>query len=158
MSVELTHARVVDALGRLRLGHVALRLDALLAEAARSQPAYLDFLAQVVDEEVAAKQRKRVAMGIQIAHFPAVKTLEEFDFRFQPAIDQKLVRELATGRFIASADNVLIFGPPASARPIWPSPSAAPRWKPGIRPCSCLRRRCWPDWPRPRARGSWPTR
>ena len=51
-------------------------------------------------------------MGIQIAHFPTVKTLEEFDFKFQPSIDQKLVRELATGRFIAGAENVLLFGPP----------------------------------------------
>ena len=51
-------------------------------------------------------------MGIQIAHFPAVKTLEDFDFKFQPSVDAKLVRELATGRFIASAENVLLFGPP----------------------------------------------
>ncbi len=109
---DLTHARVVDALGRLRLGHVAVRLDALLAAAARTQPTYLDVLASVVDEEVAAKQRTRVAMGIQIAHVPAVKTLEDFDVRVQPSIDQPLVRELATGRFIANADNVLIFGPP----------------------------------------------
>jgi hypothetical protein len=40
-----------------------------------------------------------------------VKTLEEFEFKFQPSIDQRLVRELATGRFISSAENVLIFGP-----------------------------------------------
>ena len=51
-------------------------------------------------------------MGIQIAHFPTVKTLDEFDFKFQPSIDAKLVRELATGRFIAGAENVLMFGPP----------------------------------------------
>jgi DNA replication protein DnaC len=51
-------------------------------------------------------------MGIQIAHFPAVKTLEEFEFKFQPSIDAKLVRELATGRFIAGAENVLMLGPP----------------------------------------------
>ena len=51
-------------------------------------------------------------MGIQIAHFPAVKTLEDFDFKFQPSIDHKLLRELATGRFIANAENVLRFGPP----------------------------------------------
>ena len=51
-------------------------------------------------------------MGIQIAHFPTVKTLEEFEFKFQPSVDQKLVRELATGRFIAGAENVLLFGPP----------------------------------------------
>src|SRR5438552_883865 len=50
--------------------------------------------------------------GIQIAHFPSVKTLEDFDFKFQPSIDAKLVRELATGRFIASAENALFFGPP----------------------------------------------
>jgi DNA replication protein DnaC len=51
-------------------------------------------------------------MGIQIAHFPAVKTLEDFDFKFQPSVDQKLVRELAVGRYVANAENVLIFGPP----------------------------------------------
>jgi DNA replication protein DnaC len=51
-------------------------------------------------------------MGIQIAHFPTVKTLEDFDFKFQPSVDQKLVRELAVGRYIAQAENVLVFGPP----------------------------------------------
>jgi DNA replication protein DnaC len=103
---------VAEHLLRLRLGRIAEQVDALLSEAARSQPTYLDFLDQVLREEVDAKQRKRVAMHIQIAHFPAVKTLEEFDFKFQPSIDQKLVRELATGRFIANAENVLVFGPP----------------------------------------------
>ncbi len=109
---DLVRARVADNLQRLRLGRIGERLDALLSDAARSQPTYLDFLDQILREELDAKQRKRVAMHVQIAHFPAVKTLEEFDFRFQPSIDQKLVRELATGRFIANAENVLIFGPP----------------------------------------------
>src|SRR5438046_4731832 len=62
--------------------------------------------------EVDAKQRTRVAMGLKIAHFPTVKTLDDFDFKFQPSVDQRLVRELATGRFLAQAENVLIFGPP----------------------------------------------
>lgn len=53
-----------------------------------------------------------VAMGIQIAQFPVAKTLDDFDFKFQPSIDAKLVRELATGRFIATAENVLLFGAP----------------------------------------------
>lgn len=109
---DLLHARVTDHLTRLRLGHVAERLDALLAQAARSEPTYLDFLDTILAEEVESKQRKRIAMGIQIAHFPAVKTLDTFDFRFQPSIDAKLVAELATGRFIAQAENVLVFGPP----------------------------------------------
>ena len=95
-----------------RFGCVADRLDALLSDAARKEPTYLDFLDGILRDELDAKQKKRVAMGIQIAHFPVVKTLDDFDFKFQPSIDGKLVRELATGRFIAQAENILLFGPP----------------------------------------------
>jgi DNA replication protein DnaC len=109
---EIVRARVEERLVKLRLGAVAERLDGILSQAARTEPTYLDFLDQMLGEETDAKQRKRVAMGIQIAHFPAVKTLEEFDFKFQPSIDQRLVRELATGRFVAQAENILMFGPP----------------------------------------------
>jgi DNA replication protein DnaC len=112
MSAEITRARVLENLGRLRLGRIVDQLDALLSDAARGEPTYLDFLDAILREEVGAKQRKRIAMGIQIAHFPAVKTLEDFDFKFQPSVDQKLVRELAVGRYVANAENVLIFGPP----------------------------------------------
>lgn len=109
---ELVRARVEERLLKLRLGAVAQRLDGILSQAARTEPTFLDFLDQILTEETDAKQKKRVAMGIQIAHFPAVKTLEEFDFKFQPSIDQKLVRELATGHFIAGAENILMLGPP----------------------------------------------
>jgi DNA replication protein DnaC len=109
---NLVHARVVDHLTRLRLGHIAERLDAFLSDAAKKDITHLDFLDGLLREEVASKQRKRIAMHVQIAHFPAVKTLDDFDFKFQPSIDQKLVRELATGRYVANAENVLVFGPP----------------------------------------------
>ena len=112
MTADLVHARVVAHLARLRLGHVAECIDALLSEAAKKDATYLDFLDRVLGEELASKQRKRISMHVKIAHFPTVKTLEEFDFKFQPSIDQKLVRELATGRYIANAENVLVFGPP----------------------------------------------
>jgi DNA replication protein DnaC len=109
---DLVHARVHDSLLRLRLGHVAERLDAVLSAAARDEPTYLHFLDGLLTEEIGSKQRKRVAMGIQIAHFPTVKALEDFDFKFQPSLDQKLVRELATARYVSQAENVLLFGPP----------------------------------------------
>ena len=109
---DIARARVEERLLKLRLGALAQRLDAILSHAARGEPTYLDFLDQILTEETEAKQKKRVAMGIQIAHFPTVKTLEEFDFKFQPSVDHKLVRELGTGRFIAGAENVLMFGPP----------------------------------------------
>jgi len=67
-------------------------------DAARKEPSYLDFIDQLLGEEIKSKQNKRVVMGIQIAHFPSVKTLDDFDFKFQPSVDGKLVKELATGR------------------------------------------------------------
>lgn len=109
---DLIHARVLDNLTRLHLGHVTERLDALLSDAAKKDATYLDFLDGLLTEELVSKQRKRISMHVKIAHFPTVKTLEDFDFKFQPSVDQKLVRELATGRFIANAENVLIFGAP----------------------------------------------
>ena len=102
----------MEQLTRLRLGYVADRLDAVLNDAARTEPTYLDFLDSILCQEVDSKQRKRVQMGLMIAHFPQARTLEDFDFRFQPSIDQKLVKELSSARFLSLAENVLIFGPP----------------------------------------------
>jgi DNA replication protein DnaC len=112
VSTDIVRARVLEHLGRLRLGRIAEQLDALLSDAARGEPTYLDFVDAILREEVGTKQRKRIAMGITIAHFPVVKTLDDFDFKFQPSVDQKLVRELAVGRYVANAENVLVFGPP----------------------------------------------
>lgn len=109
---DIVYARVQERLVKLRLGNVAVRLDALLSDAARLDWTFLHFLDQLLGEETAAKQRRRVAMGMQIAHFPGVKTLDDFAFDFQPSIDTKLIRELATGRFIARGENVLMLGPP----------------------------------------------
>ena len=51
-------------------------------------------------------------MKTKLAHFPFVKTLDQFDFAFQPAISERQIRELATLSFIANGENVLFLGPP----------------------------------------------
>lgn len=104
--------RVTRHMTRLKLVATRERLDALLQEAARKELGYLDFLDLVLSEEAQSKDLKRTRMGIQIAHFPVVRRLEDFDFSLQPSIDQKLIRELETGRFIANGENVLLLGPP----------------------------------------------
>ena len=104
--------RILAALKRLQLSHLRETLTAVLSEAAKQEWTYLEFLDQILRREVDAKQGKRVRMGMQIAHFPCVRTIEGFDFTFQPSADERLVRELSTGNFIAHGENVLIFGPP----------------------------------------------
>lgn len=109
---DLAHARVVERLDKLRLKYAAERLDALLADAAKKNMSFLAFLDDLLEHETTSKQRKRVQMGITIAHFPSVKTIEDFDFKAQPGVDKKLIGELETGRFVATHHNVLLFGPP----------------------------------------------
>ena len=104
--------RVMNMLKRLQLPHLRETLPALLSEAAREEWTYLDFLDRSLQREVDSKQGKRVRMGLQIAHFPSVRTLEEFDFSLQPSVDERLIQELATGNFLAHGEAILMFGPP----------------------------------------------
>jgi len=110
--IDPQEQRVFSALKRLQLPHLRDTLAAVLAEAAKEQWSYLEFLDRILRREVDSKQTKRVQMALQIAHFPCVRTIEEFDFSFQPSVDERLIRELTTAHFIAHGDNVLIFGPP----------------------------------------------
>src|SRR5262249_6171322 len=109
--------RVQEALKRLQLTHLREALPAVLSAAAPASSAYLESLDQVLGRELDAKQAKRVRMGLQVAHFPGVRTLEGFDFAVQPSVDERLVRELALGHFLAHGQNVLLFGPPGVGKP-----------------------------------------
>jgi DNA replication protein DnaC len=97
---------------RLRLYRVEAELTTLLEQAAKQDLAYSDFLDAVLGLEVRSKTEKHLAMRVSMARFPFHKTLEAFDFKFQPAIDPKVIKELATGRFLAEGENVLLHGPP----------------------------------------------
>jgi DNA replication protein DnaC len=110
--IDPREERVFVALKRLQLTHTRDTLASVLSEAAKRQWTYLEFLEAVLGREVDSKQGKRIRMGMQIAHFPCIRTIEGFDFAFQPSADERLLRELSTGNFIAHGENVLIFGPP----------------------------------------------
>ncbi len=71
-----------------------------------------DFLEEVLSREIAAKHERHTAMKTAMARFPFQKTIESFDFKFQPSIDPKVIKDLATCRFIADTDNILLLGPP----------------------------------------------
>src|SRR5213080_683477 len=86
-------------LERLKLTRVPERLDQLAEEAAKESWTYVEFLDRVLDVEVSARVERDVAMKTRLARFPFVKTLEQFDFSFQPALNEVQIRELATARF-----------------------------------------------------------
>lgn len=111
---------IQDNLRHLRLYRIHDRLEAALEEAAKNNVSYTDFLDEILSQEVASKQEKNIALRTALAKFPYVKTLETFDFAFQPSIDKKRIKELAECRYIANGENVW-------ARPISRSPWASRR-------------------------------
>jgi DNA replication protein DnaC len=109
-------ARLYASLRRLRLTKLQERVETLLQEASQQDLTYAAFLDRCLAEEVASKTERQVAMHTAMARFPYLKTLEAFDFSFQPSIDRKKIQELATGRFIEHAENVILLGPPGTGK------------------------------------------
>lgn len=80
--------------------------------AAKVKLSYRDYLYRLVESEVLSKKDRSINRRIQLSRFPFIKRLEEFDFSFQPKIDEKLIRELACLNFMESAKNIIFLGPP----------------------------------------------
>jgi DNA replication protein DnaC len=104
--------RLQEQLRGLKLLTTAEELPGLLQEASKRELTYADFVAELVDREIGAKHERTTQMKTTMARFPFQKSLESFDFKFQPSIDVKVIKELATGRYIADTDNALLLGPP----------------------------------------------
>lgn len=104
--------RIQENLKKLKLYKTQERLDSLLQTAAKEKWSYSDLVETMVGEEVDHKYQKNIAMRTSLARLPYVKTLENFDFSFQPSVDKKQMQELAGCRYVANGENVILLGPP----------------------------------------------
>ena len=96
----------------LGLTSLAQGLPSLLDTARQQQLPYEAFLAQALGAELDGRAARARDRRRRAAHLPAAKTLETFDFRFQPSLSEPLVRELAGLSFVQTATNVIFLGPP----------------------------------------------
>jgi len=104
--------RIQGALQTLGLKAVEPRLEGLLEQAAKKEPSYADFLDELLACEVDARRSRYLRARLQLAHLPFVKNFDQFEFGFQPSIDERQIRELRTLRFVHEASNVIFLGPP----------------------------------------------
>jgi len=81
-------------------------------DAAKAKRAYQDYLLRLLEAQIILKTERSINRKMQIAAFPNIKRLEEFDFSYQPKINEKLIRELAGLDFLKVAKNILFIGPP----------------------------------------------
>ncbi len=99
-------------LERMKLEHLETRLDAICESATQREMNYREFLAEALETEWSGRHQRGIQARLKMARFPWVKTLEQFDFDFQPSVDRKLVRELSGLAFVERAHNVVLLGPP----------------------------------------------
>jgi DNA replication protein DnaC len=84
-----------------------------LADQARDQNwSHEEYLAALLQRQVADRESKGTTMRIRTAHFPSIKTLEDFNLDHLPSLRRDLLAHLATGTFVSKADNVILLGPP----------------------------------------------
>ena len=98
-------------LKKLFLSGMANCLDDRNKEAIANKMSYPDFLSILIQDELLLRKQKLYERRYKKAAFKTSKTIEAFDFSFNPKIDQKLIRDLATCRFVSEKVPVLIMGP-----------------------------------------------
>ena len=92
---------VDQKLRKLRLGYAASVLEAHHQAAINAKLSYLEFLEKLLDDELNARDNKGLDKRVRAARFPVTKTLEEFDFAFQPSINVKQIKALANCEFLS---------------------------------------------------------
>jgi len=103
--------QLAPLLKQLRLSGILDSLEVRNRQAIEEKLAYTDFLAMLIQDEVARREQRKLGMRLRQAGCKSQKTLESFDFAFNASINRSLVLDLATCRFLEEKANILIAGP-----------------------------------------------
>ena len=109
---ELVTTRIKDAARRLHLANLEEALDDLTERARVADMGYVEFLDLVLEEETGVRDGRRFRNALKLSGLPHHKTVDDFDFAFQPELDRRKVKDLATLGFVEEKANVALLGPP----------------------------------------------
>lgn len=92
--------------------HTLEILDNYLEQANKDKTNIVEILDHIFSEEAKNKNKRAIEKQIQMSGFPMKKSIDDFDFSFQPSIDKRQIDELCTMRFLENAENIIFLGPP----------------------------------------------
>lgn len=104
--------RIHANLSRLNLSKMGEILEQTIKTSEKEGESYLSFLETLLEEEVIHKEQRRVETALKISGLPFIKSIDEFDFSFQPKLDRRKVMSLFDLTFIREKGNVIFLGPP----------------------------------------------
>lgn len=106
------YQQLKDHLTYLRLPDAAAALPAVLDQAKTDNLTLTAALERLLRIEVSATEARRLTGRLRFANLPSPATLEDFDYDAQPGVDPDLIRDLASNRYLDTATNILLIGPP----------------------------------------------
>jgi DNA replication protein DnaC len=101
---------------QLNLTHLEAVLPQVLQAAQREQWTYETFLERALSAELDGREQKAIARRLKAARIPSKKTLDGFDFSFQPTLSERRLRELADLSFVRTCTNIVFLGPPGTGK------------------------------------------
>ncbi len=102
---------LTTTLKQLRLSGLSQTLDVRLQEAAANRLSHAEFLELICQDELNVRQQRQMERHTKLADFRHLKTLDDFDWSFNPSVHKKEIFDLAACRFIREAKDVLFLGP-----------------------------------------------
>ena len=112
MSEQLITERLIENLTRLRLCRTKEIFSDTVNTALEESWSYLTLLDRLLDEEVAYKEQRKISTALKTSSLPYVKTIDEFDFAFQPGINRQQIMNLFDLSFLERKENIIFLGPP----------------------------------------------
>ena len=109
--MNLQHQRIEALCVQMKFARLHAEWPAIAQHAAQEQASYADFLERVLDAEARARHERKVTTLMKLATMPAVKTLEQFDWKEAPGAPKAQILELAHLAFVERAENVVMLGP-----------------------------------------------
>lgn len=106
------YQRLVDNLTKLNLHNMAAAIADYRQQVNDGQISFSEALLELTDKEIAHQQQESLKRRIKRARFPIIKRLSEFDYQFQPSINQQQIAELATMSFLDNQENIIFIGSP----------------------------------------------
>ena len=119
-TVDLRDAAIRQYAKELRLPTLGGQFARLAEAAVKEKQSHLSYLEALLEGELEERARKAMARRIQEAHFPAVKTLEEFDFQSTPHISAALLRNLSEGGYLERKEPIIFWKTLGRGKRIWP--------------------------------------
>ena len=101
---------------KLNLSHLEVVLPQLLEQARKAQWTYETVLERALAAELSGREQKAIARRFKAARIPKPKTLDAFDFPFQPTLSERRIRELGDLSFLRTSTNVVFLGPPGTGK------------------------------------------